>query len=50
MASGNKQNNNFDARKYMISSLAKGTKINNKSYQKLLSYGIVRTCLKSFRK
>ncbi|WP_342252982.1 hypothetical protein [Spiroplasma endosymbiont of Zeiraphera isertana] len=39
----NKQNNNFDARKYMISSLANGTKINNKSYQKLLSYGIVRS-------
>lgn len=33
----------LDAREYMISSLASGTKINNKSYQKLLAYGIVRS-------
>lgn len=33
----------FDVRKYMISSLANETKINNKAYQKLLTYGIVRS-------
>ncbi|WDA55025.1 MAG: hypothetical protein PPFGHCPK_01506 (plasmid) [Spiroplasma endosymbiont of Drosophila atripex] len=33
----------LDAREYMIASLANGTKINNKAYQKLLTYGIVRS-------
>lgn len=38
-----KQNEHFHSRKYIISSLANDTKITNKSYQKLLAYGIIKS-------
>ncbi len=39
----NNQNQHFDSRKYLISSLANDTKITNEAYQKLLAYGVVRS-------
>lgn len=39
----NNQGEEFNSKEYLISALAKGTKINNHSYQKLLTYGIVRS-------